>query len=271
MNPFFIDNTFTHLYCTDAIRSAKWYYDHFGCRLITLNGNGFATLQLAPGRIMFLTKDKESARNVGFVATNIVALRNHLRKLNAEIEDNDDPESTWFMMTDPDGNRIEIWNGDRFGVNTVNYSTPSWVEHGIWCSFEERDGFHGLAIPVDMALDRKQLTDRLLAACSEMRLVPKSPEIVTLVDPDPNGTLYACIEFLNSPPTVSNAAGIKAIYVPPHKYAVFYITGEERFRESYKDKYAWLSDLEINKPDRPAYILEYEQDDEIKAYLPVSY
>jgi predicted transcriptional regulator YdeE len=270
MNPFYIDNSYTHLYCTDPIRSAKWYNDHLGCRLITLNGNGFATLQLAPGRILFLTKDTDAARKIGFIVTNIVGLRNHLNKLNAVIEDNDDPESTWFMMTDPDGNRIEIWNGDRFGVDHVTYTAPSWVENHIWCSFDEKEASYVLAVPIDGTQNPDLLAEKLFAACSEMSAIPKNKVVITIFNSNSQHAVHACIELVE-PPAEDVAADFEMIHIPQHKYAVFHCSKDEQFRETYKDKYAWLFALELNKPDQPAFILEFHHDDGVQSYLPIAY
>jgi hypothetical protein len=103
----------------------RGYNYHFDFKLLTCNLH-FATLQVAPGRILFMGKDPDSPRNLGLISTNIEALRTHLK--------------------DPDGNKIGVWSGDRFGCNAVTYTTPSWVENRPWVCLDEKEGIHVLAV-----------------------------------------------------------------------------------------------------------------------------
>jgi hypothetical protein len=230
----------------------------------------FATVQVAPGRILFLGKDTSSPRDLGLISTNIEALRTHLQNLNASIEENDDKESVWFSMKDPDGNKVGIWSGDRFGCNTVTYTAASWVEDLNSVFLEEKEGIHVLSVKVDGTQNLKLLTEKLLAVCSEMSVVPKNKDIFTIVNPDQADTVYGCIE-LTDQPLANIPTGFESIYISQQLYSVFTYTINDQFRETYMDRYALLEHYTFNKPVQPAYILEFYDNDEIKAYLPVIY
>jgi hypothetical protein len=269
MNQPFVDNTYSGLYCTDLIRSAKWYQDHFGFKLLTCNPD-FATVQVAPGRILFLGKDTSSPRDIGLISTNIDALRTHLQNLNASIEENDDKESVWFSMKDPDGNKVGIWSGDRFGCNTVTYTAASWVEDLNSVFLEEKEGIHVLASRIEGTQNLKMLTEKLLTVCSEISIVPKNKEIFTIVNPDQADTVYGCIELTN-PLSSGIPTGFESIYISEQLYCVSTYPLNYQIREAYIDRYALLEHYTFNKPVQPAYILEFYDNDEIKAYLPVTY
>jgi hypothetical protein len=135
---------------------------------------------------------------------------------------------------------------------------------------EEKEGIYVLSVKVDGTQNLKLLTEKLLAVCSEMSVVPKNNDIFTIVNPEQADTVYGCIE-LTDQPSASIPTGFESIYISQQLYSVFTYTINDQFRETYSDKYALLAHYTLDKAAQPAYILEYYDNDEIKAYIPVSY
>ena len=87
------------------ILGINWYHDHFGLKMVS-KGRDFATMSMGPGRILYLCKDHGLKGGVQFGTKQIGALRKNLRDHGVEIIGNDDPNSDWFEVLDPFGNKI---------------------------------------------------------------------------------------------------------------------------------------------------------------------
>jgi hypothetical protein len=102
----YVDMTYSNIYVSDLQKAAKWYYQAFGFQLLSINPD-FATLQIAPGRILFIGRDTNAPRFIGLKTSNILAIRRQLVQAQIDIEDNEGDENTWFAVKDPDGNSME--------------------------------------------------------------------------------------------------------------------------------------------------------------------
>jgi hypothetical protein len=264
----FIDHSYTSLYCTDIVKSAIWYQDHFGCKLLSCNPH-FATLQLSPGRIMFLDRNSK-IKETKFIVTEIDALKEHLNGLGAGIEFMEDPESVWFMMKDLDGNDLEIWCGDRFGCNGITYQYDAWVDQFNNVIFEKKEAIIALAVQSDGKMDLTNMAEKLMAACAAMSVIPKNTQVFTLVNPKQPDHVYGCIE-LTSRPRTDVPAGFESIDIPAQLYSFHTFNVSESFRDTYASKYEILGHYTLHRPADSGCIIEYYYDNEIQSYLPVAY
>lgn len=117
----------------DLDRSVKWYVANFDFKVILINDDQFAILEIAPGRLFFINKVTEEIKrykysngtnhgDVGFHAPDIEKLLERFNSIGTEIIEVEYHEAGWttIYLKDPDGNFIEIWSGG-FGMNNLEY------------------------------------------------------------------------------------------------------------------------------------------------------
>lgn len=260
----YVDNTIVSLYVTDLFIAINWYHDNFGLKLVS-KGRDFATLSLGPGRIIYLCKDHGLKGGVQFSTKHIELLRQNLQNNGVKILGNDDPNSVWFDVIDPFGNKIGVWSGDRFGVNKLEFVHTPDMELG-WCKLSSKGPLQVVGVKVD-----KNLSE-IVAAFELMK--NKLTEIknhfdskIFCVNPLEESFLYVCVEVEgvdDIPPHMVN------LTVPAQEYAVFvYNQPSLNFRDSYRNKYVWLQGwTHLQKKPADVIVLEYFNKDGIECYLP---
>lgn len=114
MNDSIIKGTYSNLRVSNLDEAIEWYTINFGFEKVAYNPS-FATMLVAPGRIMFLSTSPDENRTIGFIARDTEQLHNTLKGKNIKVGDILVHESgwKWFEMYDPDGNKLEIWDGSK--------------------------------------------------------------------------------------------------------------------------------------------------------------
>ena len=118
-----IKMSYFEILSSDLHRSVKWYQDNFDFKLLVLNGDEFAMLEIVPGLPFFIDKAAgEIKRNnlhrggpaeeIGFIADDMDNLYQKLKDNGNMVGDIYKDGDHWtFYLHDPDGNRICIWSG----------------------------------------------------------------------------------------------------------------------------------------------------------------
>lgn len=287
MSQTYVDMSYGSLYVSDLQNAIKWYYRAFGFRLLSINPS-FATLQIAPGRIIFISTDPNSPRSIGFVSHNILALRRQLVQAQAVIEDNEGDMNTWFLVRDPDGNAIDVWTGG-FGMEVMNHVVPdTLVPFTIWCSLESKDEMHIIARKISDQSEFNPLSDELISWCREQGIQTEGVAFTISKYSQQVDALYACIR-LTEAPSRQLPDGAEYLHIPALDYAVFhkeyaydppYPPAEEirmrtihpladNFRDAYQHRSNWMKGC-FSKASS-YYILEYYGEASIQSYFPYSW
>jgi hypothetical protein len=67
-----VKRSYDTLYSSDFPGSCKWYYEAFGFQIVAINSD-FATVEIAPGRLMFINQEDRFTRKLRFKARKIKA------------------------------------------------------------------------------------------------------------------------------------------------------------------------------------------------------
>lgn len=288
MNPSYISSTYSKLYAQNIEESALWYCENFGFKVLSIHSS-FATLQIAPGRILFLSSGEDQPRSIGLLTHNIVALHRHLKVRGVEIEEqSDDTESTWFSTKDISGNRIEVWVGDRFGLNKVEYHYPPKMEklkHG--CELLLRPPTRWVAMPYELppCLEYEEmlkLKEEALTFAKVNAIDAPSPEewayIIPSSDPGPDAqdkseriTIY--FGFAANGESTVVPAGWTTIDIPAQRYARVPIYGQHpqlsnELHKKYKLLKHWHNVIKLS--GNQDYCLMVQSDEFLEVLYPYS-
>jgi hypothetical protein len=254
MFPSYISATYSNLYVKNTGESALWYSEHFGFKVLSIHDK-FATLLIAPGRILFLNTGEDMPRNIGFLTHNIVELHRHLKQRGLELDDqSNDQHSTWFSLKDPSGNYIEIWVGDRFGMNNVKFSYPPEMEqlkHG--CDLLNRPATRIIAVAceVSASLEHGELTKakEQLASSGELDTSTLNEWVCLMPNRDPGETAEASndritiyLGFAVKEEQTATPTGWTTIELREQLYARFPLYDHPAYLSKWlHNKYKWLS------------------------------
>ncbi|MEF3308612.1 VOC family protein [Paenibacillus sp. GYB004] len=255
--------TYSTLYTSDLQKSAKWYYKAFGIQIVAINSD-FATMEFAPGRIVFFERNSDFPRKISFSTRNMEAVRRQLQIANVEF---DADEDSYLRIKDIDNNTIEVWKT----VSEVEISMPNeFVRDLIRCRLETKDEIRLIAMQIAEDLDFHEAAAMLRALLNRHKW---SIEAETFIASRYSGkveAIFVCME-------VSEAAdglleqGLEYIPIPKHDYCVFPVSYDHKDKLRTKEQYgarAGFMSWSFTKPEESYYILEFYRDDCIELYMP---
>ncbi|RKN77049.1 VOC family protein [Paenibacillus ginsengarvi] len=279
MNKPLVKMSSNTLFVNDLQKSIKWYYKSFGFQMVSINTD-FATLEYAPGRCLFINKDKNSPRKLDFFCRNINALRRQLVDAEVDIEID---EEFHMKIVDLNGNTIHIWN-NQLDMDKLQASMPDlFLKNLIRCGLETKDEMHLLACIISSDSEFKTVSNQLQDWCRQHNVsvqgeafisshysgqtkdVPFNPSIFT----GQVNASYVCIPLSSAPLKEQLPSEAQYIHIPPLDYLVFtidYLHIDQLRQSQLKNRVHFMNSF-LNKPET-FYIHEYYKDDYIYAYIP---
>lgn len=262
----FAHMTYSSLYTSDLQESCKWYDKAFGFQIVSINSD-FATMEFAPGRIVFFNRNPDHPRKISFSTRNIKALRRQLILADVEIEVD---EESYLKIKDIDGNTIEVSKMD-FEYDCLSISTPSQFVRDLFrCRLETKDEMYLIAKQIADDIEFHAASAKLLSLCQQQGLIIEEEAFIASRYSDKKvEAIFACIAVAN-PPEGQLPDGMKYIHIPRHDYTIFPIP-YDLIDQLRTWQYFYRSDFmhySFTKPEEGYYILEYFKDDFIHAYMP---
>jgi predicted transcriptional regulator YdeE len=260
----YVDITYSKLYVSDLQKAVKWYYRAFGFQLLSINPD-FATLQIAPGRILFLDRDTNAQRSIGLKTGNILAIQSQLIQAQIEFVFPEDDNHTWFRLKDPDGNSIEVMPG-VFGLEVLKYSLPDDFVSYILCRLESKEELHLIARKISDQSEFRAVSEELISLCQRYGMIIEGDAFTISRYTQQVDATYACVAVAEAP-TDQLPDEIEYIQIPGQEYNIFsnYLS-HENFRENHAWQHGWMDNC-FSKADT-IYILEYYDDEHIHTYFP---
>lgn len=268
-------------YVEELESALEWYCRCLRFKVLAFNPN-FATLEMSPGRICWVTKNaaKMGERTTNFHVRDTAAFHAHLVREGADV----DPleigvaNTHWFNFRDPYGNTFGVWSG-LFGLNeTENVNGPSFPQLVSYTFVKLPDiRCAGVTVRTDIRDPESALSDAvsqldLLTAGREGALPGYfcvNPVLERYTDITEH-RLLVCREF------AGNAAvpeELTELVIPGQYYAVFsFDRARTDFRTDYPKVYRWLGKqfgfLKATPGAPNAYHLEFAHEDSFEAYIP---
>ncbi|WP_274366023.1 VOC family protein [Paenibacillus thermotolerans] len=257
--------TYSAIYASDLQESAQWYYKAFGVQIVSINSD-FATMEYAPGRIMFLERNPDYPRSLSFSTRNIEALRRQLilQKIDIEVD-----EGSYLKIKDPDGNTIEV-RKTAPEYERVNISMPSqFVRDLIRCRLETREEMHVIAKQIHDDLEFQSVSAELLSICKQHGLNEAGEPFIVSRYSDKVEAVFACIA-VDEPLVGQLADGAEYIQIPKYDYVVFPVSYDvvDKLRTDHFAGLAGFMSWSFTKPEESYYILEHYKDDFIYVHMP---
>lgn len=255
--------TYSSLYTSDLQKSIKWYYKAFGIQIVSINSD-FATMEFAPGRIVFFERDPGSPRQISFITSNIAALRRQLILANVEIDADDE---SYLRIKDIDGNTIEVRTAE---YDWLDISMPSmFVRDLIRCRLDTRDEMHLIAMQITDDIEFHTASTTLLSMCEHHRLNIDGEPFIASRYSDKVEAIFACVAVTQH--FVDQLSdGAEYIHIPKHDYAIFPVSYDtiDKLRTFHIRDRAHFMSWSFTKPEESYYILEYYKDDFIHVHMP---
>jgi len=255
--------TYSALYASNLQASTKWYYNAFGIQIVSMNPV-FATMEFAPGRIVFFGTNPERPRKIRFSTRNMEALRKQLSLANVEI---DVDEDSYLRIKDIDENTIEVWKT----VSDIDITIPSdFVRNLIRCRLETRDEMHLIAKQIANDINFHEASAELHSLCEYHKLNTKGEVFIASRYSGKVDAVFVCAEV---PEAAVGQLGddMEYIHIPYHDYVVFptsYVHLDKlRTEEQYGSRANFMNES-FTKPEESYYILEYYKDDFVDVYMP---
>ena len=256
--------TYGGIYASDLQESAKWYYKAFGIQIVSINSD-YATMEYAPGRIVFMGRDPKSPRKISFSTRNIKALRRQLIRANAEIEVN---EESFMQIKDLDGNTIEV-RSFRPEYQGLNISMPSkFVRDLIRCRLEARDEMHVIAKQIQEDIEFDTVSTELISISKHHGINTNGEPFIVSRYLNEVEAVFACIAVTE--PFSGELDGAEYLQIPKHDYVIFPVSydSSEKLRTEQYHYLAGFMSWSFTKPEESYYVLEYYKDDFIYVHMP---
>jgi len=260
----YVDSTYSTIYVSDMQKAVKWYYQAFGFQLLSI-GSDFATLQIAPGRILFMDRGINPNGYLGLKSGRIGDIQNRLVQAQIAFEFPEDENRTYFQLNDPDGNKIVVMPG-VFGLEMLEYSLPDNYMPYILCRLESKEEMHVIAKKIAGQSDFRTAADELNAKCRQFGMTIEGDAFTASSYSQQVDAIYACVA-VSEAPSDPLPDGIEYIAIPSQEYSIFhYDASNEQFRENHTHRSKWM-DLCLSKANS-YYILEYYDDKHIHTHFP---
>jgi hypothetical protein len=259
-----VTRSYGALYTSDLPRSCKWYYEAFGFQIVAINSD-FATIEIAPGRLMFLEREDRFPRKLSFKTRNIKALKRQLNEAEINIEQENE---LFITVCDPDGNILDVYYSG-FGTEWLSHSLPDrFVRDLIRCRIESMGKMHLLARQISDDTEFKSAGHELQQFCQQHNISIDDDPIIASKYTQQVDTMFACLPVTIAP-TIPLPAGMTCIHIPACDYSVFpisYLAIDDLRTSHLIHRVQWMN----NSFTRPEsfYILEYYKDDNIHMYFP---
>ncbi|XEC94497.1 VOC family protein [Paenibacillus tarimensis] len=256
--------TYSAIYASDLQESAKWYYKAFGLHIVSINSD-FATMEYAPGRIMFLERNPNFPQRITFSTRNIKALRRQLIRAEVKIEVD---EESYLRIRDLDGNTIDV-RSFRPEYQRLNITMPSqFVRDLIRCRLEARDEMHVIAKQIHNDIEFDSVSTELLSICKHHGLITKGEPFIVSRYLNEVEAIFACIAVTE--PFVGEPDGAEYLQIPKHDYVIFPVSYDsiDKLRTEHFHNLAGFMSWSFTKPEESYYVLEYYKDDYIYVHMP---
>ena len=256
-----LDLSYHELYVSDIRRTVKWYYQVFGFQLLSI-GSDFVTLQIAPGRLIFVRLKPNQQGFLGLKTGNIKDVINQLEQAKIDYVFPDDSH-TWFQLKDPDDNLITVMPG-VFGMEDLEFLIPDKYIKRRVIHLESKEELHLIVNKISDQGEFSKASDELISLCRQYGLTTEGIPFTVSKFTKQIDAMYACIAVLDAPIDPMQD-GIQYIQIPRHEYVVISLTDED-FRENYVSYHGWMNNC-LSKGDT-IYILEYYDDEYTHVFMP---
>jgi hypothetical protein len=226
-----------------------------------------AVLEVAPGRILYLSSDeKETTRDFVIIYKEVEPIRQRLLDKNIHLEE-DYP--WWLKFKDPDHNGIGIWSTPKF-MNLVELEMAPEVIYGtIRFHLESKEESHFVIRPMEDPNEYQSVSAALISHCKAIGIVSQGAAILISRFSEQIDAFYVGVPVASAPDQLPE--GSEFIDIPAQDYAVYPIhktmlEGEQRKTELINR--VQHSNQTLTRPEQ-FYIVEHDPgEDYIEAYIP---